>query len=161
MCDAPVCTLAGGSCYLSGMIDDDLSFSCDSFALSLSSSLNFFFFGSARDQSQGFLHPRQCSTTELNIQSRMVLLIKKLPRLYDKCWVLISHLMDFHIFLTCSLFFLGLFHCTCMYITCMPGALRVHKMAPDLLELELWVVVSDHVGSANQTQVFYKNKKYS
>lgn len=36
---------------------------------------------------------------------------------------------------------------------------REHQMDP--LELELQMVVSRHVGTGNQTQVFYKNKKLS
>lgn len=40
-----------------------------------------------------------------------------------------------------------------------PGAHRCQKQASDLLELELWLVVSHHVGSGTLTQILCKSNK--
>ena len=45
---------------------------------------------------------------------------------------------------------------TCMYAMCVPGACRGQKKALDLLELELRMVVSHHVGAGNEILVFCK-----
>lgn len=43
--------------------------------------------------------------------------------------------------------------CVCMYTTCVLDASEGQKRASDLLELEVHVVLSHHVGAGNQTQV--------
>jgi hypothetical protein len=44
-----------------------------------------------------------------------------------------------------------------MCTPCVLSALGGQREASDLLELELQMVVSDHVGAGNQTWVFYEN----
>lgn len=41
----------------------------------------------------------------------------------------------------------------CVYIMCVPGIQGVQKRLLDPLELELLLVVSNHVGATDQTQV--------
>lgn len=48
-----------------------------------------------------------------------------------------------------------------MYTTSVPGALRGKRKASDSLDLELQAVVSFHVDTRNQTQVFCKSRKCS
>jgi hypothetical protein len=45
--------------------------------------------------------------------------------------------------------------------TCMSGALGGQKKMSDLLELKLWPIVSYHVGTGDQTQVFWKSSQCS
>lgn len=40
-----------------------------------------------------------------------------------------------------------------MYILCVPGPRRRSEGASDLLELSLWMVVSNHVGAGNRTLI--------
>lgn len=47
----------------------------------------------------------------------------------------------------------------CMNTQCMPRACRGQKKAVDLVELELWMVVSCHVGAEIRTQVLCKDSK--
>lgn len=46
----------------------------------------------------------------------------------------------------------------CMCTMCEPVAHRRQERASSLPELELWVIVSHHVGARNWTQVLRKNK---
>lgn len=47
-----------------------------------------------------------------------------------------------------------------MCTICVPSALRVQKRRLEL-ELELEMVISQHVSAGNQTQVLYKSRKFS
>lgn len=49
----------------------------------------------------------------------------------------------------------------CLCTTCIFGEHRGQKMVSDPLGLELHMIVSLHVGSGNQTQVFGKSSKCS
>ena len=46
-----------------------------------------------------------------------------------------------------------------MHTSCMPAAHKVQQKAPDPQELKLVIVVSHHVDTGNQSQIFYKKQE--
>lgn len=47
----------------------------------------------------------------------------------------------------------------CMCTVCMPDTYVGQKRALNPLKLELWVVVSPHMGARNQSQILWKTRK--
>jgi hypothetical protein len=51
--------------------------------------------------------------------------------------------------------------CLCMCTVCVPATFRGQKRAPDVLQLELWMVVGCQGGAKNQTRILWKSNKCS
>lgn len=49
----------------------------------------------------------------------------------------------------------------CLPSMCVPAACESQKRVSNALELQLWIVVSHHVGVGNRTQVVWKSGQYS
>lgn len=104
---------------------------------------------------QRLMLPRLASKLIYNQdESECLVLCPYLPRCSSIApWLIFFNPLNLiiYIFIFCTRVFC--LH-VCICISCVPSALGNQKRSLCILELEVWMVVSHHVGSENQTQVF-------